>query len=163
MATGVPTLLPLGPGESVVDLQSDEFKPPQPRFLVDWDQGPSPVDDKRDYPDPSFNPQEINPVGDGRDEYPANPVVAWYNWTVRDPSQSIKVQNGGATNITPRALLDQQRGRQQPPVLYPNLVVQSPQDWDDAIQVVPPQYGGGEAARVAAANQYANYSPNIVQ
>lgn len=151
------------PGDCFVDVGVNERKVAQPRVLVDWDQGPVTVDDKRDYPDPAFNPQEILPVGDGRDEYPANPVIAWHNWTYRDPSQSIKVQNTGATNITPRALLDQQRGRQQPPVLFPNQVTQQPTDWDDNIQVVPTASPSAEAARVAIATQVAAYSPQIVQ
>jgi hypothetical protein len=152
-----------GPGDPVVLLEVDERKVAQPRFLVEWEQGPLPVVHGKDYPDPSFNPQEILPVGDGRDEYPANPVIAWHNWTYRDPSQSIKVQNGGQTNITPRAPLDGQRGRQQPPELYPNQATQSPTPWDDNIQIVPVASPDAEAARIAMANQYAAYSPAIVQ
>ena len=148
------------PGDVFVDAAIEARKTAQPRVLVDWDQGPSPVVDTRQYPDPSFNPQVIEPVGDGRDEYPANPVILWYNWTVRDPSQSIKVQNNGATNITPRAPLDQQRGRQQPKILSPNQSTQSPTDWDDQVQVTAGP--SAEAQRVALASKFANYSPAVV-
>jgi len=152
--------------DCVVDLHSDEFKPPQPRFLVDWDQGPVAVNDRTRYPDPNVNPQEIQPTGDGRDDYPANPVLAWHNWTVRDPSQSLKVPNIGATNIVPRALLDQQMERQSPPLLYPNMVTQSPMDWDDPIEITPadaPSYGiTAEAAYLAAAAKYQALPVNIV-
>jgi hypothetical protein len=152
-------------GDAVVDLQSAEFKSPQPKFLVDWDQGPVSVNDKTDYPDYKFNPQEIAPVGDGRDEYPANPVIAWHNWTVRDPSQSLKVPNTGATTIIERALLDQQRGRQAPPLIYPNMLTQSPTDWDDPIQISPadaPNYLTAEAAYMAAAERYGPLDVNVV-
>jgi hypothetical protein len=152
--------------DATVDLRSDEFKPPQPRFLVDWDQGPVAVNDRTKYPDPNTNPQEILPIGDGRDDYPANPVIAWHNWTVRDPSQSIKVPNIGATNIVPRALLDQQRGRQSPPLIFPNMITQAPDDWDDPIQISPADaasYGiTSEAAYLEAAQQYGPLDVNIV-
>lgn len=153
-------------GDVAVDLRSDEFKPPQPRFLVDWDQGPVAVNDRTRYPDPGTNPQEILPIGDGRDDYPANPVLAWHNWTVRDPSQSLKVPNIGATNIVPRALLDHQLGRQLPPLIYPNMVTQSPDDWDDPIQISPADaadYGiTAESAYIAAATKYGPLAVSIV-
>src|ERR1700683_3338308 len=83
-----------------VDLHTDELKPPQPTFLVDWEQGPSPVPDRRDYPEWTFNPNAQQREGTPElDASPANPVIMWYNWTYRDPSQSIKPSNVGATNI----------------------------------------------------------------
>lgn len=149
-------------GDPFVFLQKDEYKPPQPTFLVDWDQGPVGVDDRSNYPDPGFNPQEIVPVGpDGHDAYPANPVIAWHNWTYRDPSQSMKVPNTGATNIVPRALLDQQLGRQAPPIIYPNMVMQSPADWDDPIMIAP-EDAVVQVNYVAAAQQYQPLQVNIV-
>jgi hypothetical protein len=148
-----------------VDVNADEIKPPQPLFLVDWDQGPELVPDRRDYPDYTFNPQRIQPSGDvDHDAYPANPVIAWHNWTYRDPSQSIKVPNVGATNITPRALLQQQLGRQLSPITYPNQVTQSPVDWDDQVQVLPTEsHNSVEQQRIALAQQFAGYSPAVVQ
>lgn len=154
------------PGDPVVDVRSDEWKVPQPLFRVEWDQGPELVNDKTDYPPVSFNPQRIDPIGDGRDEYPANPVIAWHNWTYRDPSQSLKVPNTGGANITPRAPLDQQRGRQSPPVLFPNMVTQSPPDWDDDLTVAPQDNSmylqDVGAARIAAAQKYAALQVNVV-
>lgn len=123
-----------------VDVHSDELKPPQPYFLVDWEQGPLPVNDRRDYPDWTFNPNAQQRTGTPElDTYPANPVIAWHNWTYRDSSQSIKPPNVGATNLTPRAELQQQLGKQLAPIQYANQVTQSPADWDDGIQVLPTQ------------------------
>ena len=159
------------PGDPFVNVQTDEIKPSQVAVLVDQEQGPLPVQHGRDYWPFDFNPQRIQAIGrDGepggdRDEYPANPVIAWHIWTYRDPSQSIKVPNIGATNITPRALLDQQIGRQLSPIQYPNMTTQSPTDWDDGINILPDQTpaNSGEAARIALAQKFAGYSPNVVQ
>jgi hypothetical protein len=149
-----------------VFLEKDEFKPPQPRFLFEQEQGPVQVEFSS--PDPNFNPQEINPVGDpDHDMYPAFPVIEWIQFGYRDPSQSIKVPNTGATNITPRAALDQQTGRQSPPVLYPNQTVQAPTPWDDLINLMSPGYPSAapsaEAARVKLAQAVASFNPAVVQ
>lgn len=152
--------------QAYVDLHSDELKPPQPKVLVDWDQGPSLVDDRRTYPDFTFNPQRLRQYGDAEvDAYPANPVIAWHNWTYRDPSQSIKPPNVGATNITPRALLEQQVGRQLAPIQYPNQSTQAPADWDDGINVLPSESPSSNLAaqRQALAEQFAGYAPKIIQ
>ena len=148
-----------------VDLHSDELKPPQPKFLVDWDQGPELVVDTLNYPDYTFNPQRIQPSGDvDHDQYPANPVIAWHNWTYRDPSQSIKPQNVGSTNVTPRAELVQQLGRQLSPIQYPNQVTQSPSGWDDGINVLPPESQTSvEQQRQALIKLFDGYSPNVVE
>lgn len=151
--------------QAYVDLYSDELKPPQPKFLVDWEQGPLPVDDRRDYPDWRFNPNAQQREGTPElDVYPANPVIAWHNWTYRDPSQSIKPPNVGATNILTREELTQQLGRQLAPIQYPNLVTQSPTDWDDGIQVLPDEAPNSnlEAQRLAFAQSVAGYNPAII-
>jgi hypothetical protein len=149
-----------------VDVQADELKPPQPLFLVDWEQGPLPVVDRVDYPDYTFNPQRQQREGTpDLDAYPANPVIAWRNWTYRDNSQSRKPPNVGATNITPRAELQQQLGLQLAPIQYPNYTAPTPADWDAGINVLPTQ----QAANAAAAQQQellrliAGYNPNVVQ
>jgi hypothetical protein len=153
------------PATMWVDLHFDELKAPQPKFLVDWEQGPAPVNDRRDYPEWTFNPAAEEREGTPElDAYPANPVIAWYNWTYRDPSQSIKPQNVGATNITPRALLVQQLGLQLAPITYPNQVTQAPADWDDGIQVLPDEYGSTiEQQRIALAQKFAGYNPAVIQ
>lgn len=155
-----------GPAQAYVDLHSDELKAPQPRFLVDWEQGPTGVVDTRAYPDYTFNPQRIQPSGDAEhDAYPANPVIAWLNWTYRDPSQSMKPQNLGGTNITPRAELVQQLGKQLAPIQYPNQVTQAPADWDDGIQVLPNEQPNSSVAaqRLALAQKFAGYNPAVIQ
>jgi hypothetical protein len=57
-------------------------------------------------------------------------------------------------------------GRQSPPLLYPNMVTQSPMDWDDPIEITPadaPSYGiTAEAAYLAAAAKYQALPVNIV-
>ena len=159
------------PGDPFVNLQGDERKSPQPKFLWVQEQGPLPVADKPGYWPFDFNPQRIKEYGsDGdpagsRDEYPANPVIAWHIWTYRDPSQSIKVPNVGATNITPRAGLEQQMGKQQSPIIFPNMITQSPADWDDTLTILPTEQPSStaEAQRIALAQQFAGYSPQIVQ
>ena len=155
-----------GVAQAYVDLHADELKPPQPKFLVDWEQGPTLVDDRRDYPDPGFNPQEINPTGDAEhDQYPANPVIAWHNWTYRDPSQSIKPPNVGSTNIGIRAGLEQQIGKQLAPIQYPNQTTQAPADWDDGIQVLPQEATSNavEAQRLQLQQLLDGYNPSAIQ
>ena len=151
--------------QAYVDVHSDELKPPQPKFLVDWEQGPALVPDRRAYPDWRFNPQAQQREGEpDLDAYPANPVIAWHNWTYRDPSQSIKVPNVGNTNVIPRAELQQQLGAQLAPIQYPNQVTQSPADWDDGIQVLPPEAAQSqlEAQRIALAQMVAGFNPATV-
>jgi hypothetical protein len=150
------------PGDPFVNLQADERKTAQPPFLYVQEQGPLPVADKPGYWPFDFNPQRRKEYGsDGlpagsRDEYPANPVIAWHIWTYRDPSQSI---------ITPRALLDQQLGKQQSPIIFPNMITQSPTDWDDDLTILPTEQpnSSAEAQRIALAQSFAGYNPAIVQ
>jgi hypothetical protein len=133
---------------------------------VDWEQGPLPVVDTRDYPDYTFNPARQQRQGTPElDAYSANPVIAWHNWTYRDPSQSIKPPNVGATNIVPKALLDQQLGRQLAPIQYPNQTTQSPVAWDDTINVLPVQQAGSAVAaqRLKLQQLLDGYNPSVVQ
>lgn len=165
MSSDASTLAPRVPAQAYVDL-ANELKPPQPRVLVDWDQGPELVPDRRGYNPWTFNPNAQQREGTPElDDYPANPVIAWHNWTYRDPSQSIKPPNVGATNLMDRADLEQQLGRQLSPIQYPNQVTESPADWDDGIQVLPTESPSSDLAaqRQALAEQFAGYSPAVVQ
>ena len=153
------------PTQDWVDTNQGRLVPPQPKLLFRQEQGPVLVEERTNYP-VNFNPQFQQKTGTTElDAYPANPAIEYFNFTYRDPSQSIKPQNVGATNVVPRAELQQQLGAQLSPIMFPNYVTQSPPDWDDQLTVLPQEQPNSNLAaqRLRYQQMVDGFNPAVIQ